>query len=222
MGITVEKIYNTFLKVSRTQRGLPFRYRKDFSQFEKEKNYASTLKLQAFFKRNPSVNVEDFFIAPYVVFQNDKEAFYDLDFYNKFQAIKIYTLFSKKLLMDDPDSPYQLEKIKDGLLFIREFCIEKKIHLTDYLGYKSETTNDFLVHLKNKNISIYNLFIFKKLDLYLRQYDFELLTFILGDLASRIYYMRTKFYSSKIAKKLCYAGAIKIEKKIKETVDKPG
>lgn len=219
MSITVEKIYNTYLKISRTQRGLPFRFRKDFSQFEKEKNYASVLKLQSFFKRNPSVNIDDFFLAPYVVFKNDQESFYDLDFYNKFQSVKIYTLFAKKILMDDPDSDYQLEKIKDGLLFIKEFCISNKIYLLQYLGYKSSTTNDFLVHLKNKEITIYNLFAFKNLDLYLRQYDFELLTFILGDLAARISHMRTKLYSSKIAKKLCLAGTLKIEKIIKETVD---
>lgn len=219
MAITVEKIYNTYLKVSRTQRGQPFKYRKDFSQFEKEKNYTPVLKLQSFFNRNPSVSVEDFFLAPYIVFQNDQNAFYDLDFYNKYQAIKIYTLFTKKILMDDPDSDYQLEKIKNGLIFLKEFCIENKIPLTDYLKFKTDTVNDFLVHLKNKNISIYNLFVFKNLDFYLRQHDFELLSFILGDLAARISYMRTKFYSSKIAKKLCFAGTLKIEKLIKETVD---
>jgi hypothetical protein len=219
MDKLIEKIYNTYLKTSRTQNNKPFRYRQNFEGFEKEPNYLPALKLKSFFTRNPQIKIEDYFIAPYIIFENDKEAFYDLNFYNSLQAIKVYTLYSKRCMNEDPDSDFQLQKITDGLKYIKEFCLEKKIPLSEYLRYKSANVNDFLVHLSHKNISIYNLFPLRNLDRVLRSYDFELLSFILNDLASRISYFRTKFLASKKAKALSVAGLTKIEKNIKKQLD---
>lgn len=219
MDKLIEKIYNTYLKTSRTQNNKPFRYRQNFEGFEKEPNYLPALKLKSFFARNPQIKIEDFFLAPYVIFENDKEAFYNLNFYNSLQAIKVYTLFSKRSMNEDPDSDFQLQKITDGLKYIKEFCLEKKIPLSEYLKYKSANVNDFLVHLSHKNISIYNLFPLRDLDRMLRTYDFELLSFILNDLAPRISYFRTKFLASKKAKALSVAGLTKIEKNIKNQLD---
>jgi hypothetical protein len=208
----IEIIYNTYLRVSRQKNNKPFRYRKNFDDFEKEENYLPTLKLKSFFTRNPDVRMEDFFAAPYVVFSEEKNAFYDLKFYNSLQAIKVYSLYTKKIAMTDPDSDIQLKKIKDGFVFIRDFCLEKHISLKDYINFKTKETHDFLVHLSRKKISIYNLFLLKDFDKVIRTYDYELLSFILNDLASRISHFRSKFYSSTKAKIFCLEGLKKIEK----------
>lgn len=219
MEFLIDKIYNTYLKVSRTQKNKPFRYRKNFDDFDKEENYLPVLKLKNFFARNPQIKMEDFFLAPYYVFPDSKDSYYDLKFYNSLQAIKTYSLYNKKLMMEDPDSDIQLKKIKDGLTFIKDFCIKNKLSLSDYLHYKSEKTHDFLVHLTQKNISIYNLFLLKDFDKILKTYDFELLTFILNELAARISHFRSKFLSSKKAKLLCSEGLKKIENIIKNNLE---
>jgi hypothetical protein len=165
--------------------------------------------------------MEDYFLAPYVVFSSEKDSYYDLGFYNSQQAVKVYTMYSKKCMMEDPDSENQLRQIKEGLVFIKEFCIKNKISLGEYTSFKSEKVHDFLIHLTNKQISIYNLFPLKNIDNQLKQYDFELLSFILKDMASRISHFRTKFYASKHAKHFCAAGLKKIEKAIKIALDNP-
>ena len=220
MDYLTEKIYNTYLRISRSKNNKPFRYRKDFDGFESDKNYLPVLKLRSFFTRNSAVNMEDFFIAPYEIFKNDNGAFYDLQFYNSLQAVKVYTIYSKRAMMDDPDSDLQLQKITDGLKFIKNFCVANKILLKDYLNFKSIKTNDFLLHLKEKNVTIYNLFPFKNLEQILKQYDFELLSFIIGDLAPRISYFRTKYYGSKKANILAKTGLKKIEKIIQDSLEK--
>ena len=215
----IELIYNTFLRISRTKNNKPFRYRKDFNGFENEKPYLTALKLKSFFNRNPQIKMEDFFTAPYVVFEGEQENYYDFTFYNSLQAIKVYTLYNKKIMMEDPDTTIQLQKIQEGLKFIKSFCIDNKIQLKDYLAFRSQQTNDFLIHLSYKYISIYNLFPLKDLDRYLNSYDFELLSFILKDTASRISYFRTKFLASKKAKSLATIGLKKIEEIIKKQLE---
>lgn len=219
MDPLTEKIYNTYLRVSRSQNNKPFRYRKNFEGFENEKNYLPVLRLKNFFSRHPQIKMEEYFLAPYVVFSSEKDSFYDLGFYNSQQAVKVYTMYSKKCMMEDPDSEIQLNKIKEGLVFIKDFCISKKITLQEYTNFKTEKVHDFLVHLTNKQISIYNLFPLKNVDNQLKQYDFELLSFILKDMAARISYFRTKYYASKHAKHFCAVGLKKIEKTIQSALD---
>jgi len=219
MDRLVENIYNTYLKVSRTQNQKPFRYRKNFDNFEKEDSYLPSLKLKSFFTRHPQIKIEDYFLAPYIVFSETNEKFFDLSFYNTQQAVKVYTLYSRKIMLEEPDSDLQLKKITEGLNFIKQFCIDKKIPLSNYLEYKSEKVHDFLIHLSNKQISIYNLFPLKTLDKQLKQYDYELLAFILKDLSSRISYFRTRFLASKQAKQLSIQGLKKIEKIINKQLE---
>ena len=83
----IEQIYNTYLRVSRTKKNLPFKLRKDFSDIQKEERYPILLKLENFFKRNPYVNLNDFFEAPYHVYEDEKD--FILDFYLSQKAVKI-------------------------------------------------------------------------------------------------------------------------------------
>ncbi|NDD59414.1 MAG: hypothetical protein EBZ47_09285 [Chlamydiae bacterium] len=73
-----------------------------------------------------------------------------------------------------------------------------------------------MVHLKEKNISIYNLFPFKNFDKIYSSLDFSILKFILNDLASKVSFFRTKFYTSKKTKNIAILGLKIIEQKIKQ------
>jgi len=210
----IEEIYNTHLKTSRTRKNLPYRLRKDFVGIENDENYAILLKLENFFKRNSFINMKDFFEAPYLIYED--ETYFDLNFYLTQKAMKAYNIFQRKKTYMDPDSDIQKQSILDGLMFIYAFCKEKQIPLSEYLNHKTNALNTVFLHLKEKNISIYNCLALEGFQKTLNQNNYELLEFMLGDIISKISIFRTKFYSSNICKKKCIEG-LKI---IKHRLDK--
>jgi len=206
-------IYNTFLKISRTRSGLPFRFRKQWHGFEETIYYPKLLKLKNFFSRNKGVDVIDFFEAPYTVYAG--ESGFDLDFYSSQKAISIYTISLKKKMMLPPDEKYHLDKILQGLKFIQKFCLSKGMELSDYVKFREGVQSAFIIHLKERKISIYNLFAFSEFDLYLRQNDPDLLRFTLGDLYDQVPVFRTKYMNSNVAKKVATKGLEKIKQNLK-------
>jgi hypothetical protein len=209
---SLEEIYNIFLKTSRSENNLPYKARKDFSKIQNEEYYPTLLKLENFFKRNPYVNLKDFFEAPYKVYEDEKH--FNLDFYITQKAIKIYTLYQKKKVNSDPDSEFQKKIVSDGLVFIYEYCKNNNLDLNEYFNHKSGNLNTVFLHLKEKNISIYNCLAFEKFQEILNQNNFEFLDFMLGDIISKISIFRTKFYSSKTCKKICIEGLKIVKEKL--------
>jgi hypothetical protein len=101
-------IYNTHLRISRGRKGLPFKYRKDFShQLDIVTN--SLKKISIFLSKFPHIKLEDFIRAPYEIY-SDQEHF-DLDYYTTLKATKAYTLLMKRMEMLDPDNTEQLQNI---------------------------------------------------------------------------------------------------------------
>jgi hypothetical protein len=212
----IQELYNTFLRISRKKQNKPYKLRTNWEDFESSKQYPTLIKLKNFFDRNFVVNVEDFLTAPYEVYE--EEGFYDLDFYNSMTAVKVYNIFCDKKRNLEPDSELQQEAVLRGINFIKKFCILKDITLTEYLSYREPEANinSFVVHLKEKNISIYNLFPFRDFDKIFSSLDFSILRFILNDLASRVSFFRAKFYSSKTTKNIAITGLKIIEQKIQQ------
>ena len=211
--MTLDKlIYNTYLKISRTQSGLPFRFRKQWEGFEESIVYPHVLRLKNFFTRNKNVDVTEFFNAPYTIYPG--ESGFDLNFYSSPKAIKVYTMSLKKKLLLPPDDSYHLKNIVKGLKFIQQFCEEKAIAVDDYPNYKDGIQNTFITHLKNHNVSIYNLFVFANFEKQLQLHDPDLLRFTLGDIYDNISVFRTKFLGSTSAKQLAIAGLRKIKKNL--------
>lgn len=210
----ISDIYNTFLRISRSRQNKPYKLRSNFDGFEKTENYLPVLKLKNFFDRNYTVNMEDFFTAPYEVYEEN--SYYDLDFYNSLVAVKVYNMYCVKKNQLNPDSELQVNSILRGLKFIQNFCSEKKIKLSQYLTHKEvgSLTNSFIMHLKDKSVSIYNLFAFKDFQKIYGSMDFEVLRFILGDLPLRVSIYRSQFYGSKKAKQISIIGLKTIEKNI--------
>lgn len=213
--ISEKLIYNIFLKTSRSKSGLPYRLRKQWHGFEESPQYAKVLKLKNFFDRNRSVSMEDFFDAPYTIYPG--ESGFDLDFFSSQKAITVYTLSLKKKMLLDPDDNYHLQHIARGLKFIQSFCYKKRLDLSQYLKHKEAVQGEFIVHLKERKVSIYNLLAFIDFDRYIALHDPDLLRFTLGDIYDNIPVFRTKYLNSKIAKKVAEIGLNKIEKNLKES-----
>lgn len=210
----IKYIYNTYLRISRKRQNKPFKLRANWEDFKDSKYYLPVLKLKNFFDRNITVNIEDFFVSPYEVYE--EEDFYDLDFYNSLSAVKVYSIYCNKKNQLDLDSDIQIESILRGLKFIEKFCIEKSIKLSEYLTYyePQATINSFIVHLKEKNISIFNLFPFKDFDKIFSNIDFGTLKFILNDIPHKLSIFRAKFYGSKKGKFIAIKGLKLIEQNI--------
>lgn len=213
--ISEKLIYNLYLKTTRTNSGLPYRLRKQWHGFEDSIFYPKLLRLKNFFNRNKAIDVVEFFEAPYTVYAG--ESGFDLDFYSSQKAISIYTMSLKKKMMLSPDDKYHLDRITKGLKFIQKFCAEKNITVDDYLKQKEGVQGSFVVHLKDRKISLYNLFPFLNFDTYLKQNDPDLLRFTLGDLYDLIPVFRTKYLNSSVAKKFACKGLEKIKQNIENS-----
>jgi L-rhamnose mutarotase len=207
-----EFIYNTFLRISRSRQGKPFRYRKDFSEFEKDPNYVYIVKLENFFKRFPHINIEEYFEAPYYVYP--EQTYYGLDFYLSPKAIKVYTIFNKQRNDALPDSDLQLDFIKRSLLFIYNFCKERDIPLSEYIYKKNKLFPAFLLHLKEHQISIYTLFGWDKFEEVFSSLDKSEVEFIIGYLYDKLSTYRTQFIQSTKAKVLVKEGIKRLEKRV--------
>ena len=156
------------------------------------------MKLTSFFRAHPAVNVGLFLEAPYKVYENTDEIFY-LDFYGTSRSIKAYNIYSNQLLDKDPDN--QLSTIVSSFIFIRNFCTERNIPISQYLYYTIGTINEFFTHLLQHNVSIYALFAFSEYDKRIKDITKEELEFILGaKFVNNLDVYKTKWHVSSKAK----------------------
>jgi len=214
----IKQIYNTFLRISRQKQNKPFKLRQDWSDFETSKGYLPCLKLKNFFDRNYTVNIEDYLVAPYEVYE--EEGYYDLDFYNTLSAVKVYNIYCNKKNQLDPDTDIQVNSILRGIKFIKNFCLENNLKLEEYLTHfeQGSIVNSFIIHLKSKDVSIYNLFPLKDFDKHYSKLDFETLRFILNDVPLKISILRAKFFNSTKGRNIAIAGLKLIEKEINKNL----
>ena len=191
-------IYNTFLQTSKGVNNKPVRYRKDFTKFEENENYIYINKLSAFFTKFKHINVKDFFEAPYFVYD---ENYFDLKFYCSHKAIKTYTAYNDNYILNNPDDPNTLLKLKESISFIYEFCKSKNIKPQHYINHIEGNYNSFFKHIKERNINFYIIFSFTGVEQILNNYDNEIKGMFSSNF-SKINYLRTKFYASGKAKKI--------------------
>lgn len=213
--ISEKSIYNTFLKISRSSCGLPYKLRQQWHGFENTEAYPHVLRLKNFFIRNKGIDMNEFFSAPYTIYPG--ESGFDIGFYSSQKAIKIYSLALKKKMLLSPDDKYHLDKISNGLKFIQKFCYYKLIKVDDYPKYKEGVQNSCVVHIKERKVSVYNMFAFDEFDSVISSHDPDLLRFTLGEMYDSIPVYRTKFLNSNIAKKVAIFGLNKIRNNQKNT-----
>tara|TARA_R110000787_G_C13404418_1_gene443694 strand:- start:87 stop:719 length:633 start_codon:yes stop_codon:yes gene_type:complete len=194
----VEKIiYNNFLEVSKKVNNKPVKYRKNFDNFPDE-NYIIVSKLSNFFYKFKHLKIKDFFEAPYFVYD---ENYFDLKFYLSPKAIKAYTLYNDKFLLNNPDNVNTLSKMQESIKFIYNYCKENNINIKDYLAVKEGEYNVFMKHIKNRDVIIFILFAFNNFEKVVGSIDTDIKTMYSSNF-SRLNYIRTKYYSSSKAKKI--------------------
>ena len=194
-----QSIYNTYLAVSRSVNGKPFKLRKDFSKFHENKHYMAVLKLGKFFKKFPHIDVNSFFEAPFFVYEEDH---FDLEFFCTQKAVATYTKYHDHYLIDNPNSTECLKKIKQSIEFILTYCKNQDISPKMYMHYIEPGTSiqSFLFHLKTRSINVYTLFAFKDFERKLWDIEPEIKELYAGILM-RVAYIRTKLYTANKAKK---------------------
>ena len=199
-------IYNAWLETLRRLNNKPVRFRKDFSEFDPT-SLVQVQRLAYFFTKFPLVNMKDFLEAPYFVYN---EKYFDLKFYNSQRAITAYTTYNNVFLVDNPDHAQSLLKIRDSFVFISKFCKENNIKIAEYTVHVTEKLPSFMIHLKDSSVVLYALFVFPLFDETLAKYDVEIKRFIFGSTFDKLNFYRTKYYGSRLAKKLCIGAYAKL------------
>lgn len=210
------EIYNTYLRISRTSRGQQWRPRKDFEKFEDTKEGYYLKRLNLFFNKFPQINVEDFFLAPFVVYKD--EQYFGLDFFITQKAINTYSIYNKQKQEESPDSPDQLAFILESAKFIGNYCKENGIQLSEYIDHKIGISYAFAIHYKHKKVSIYSLLYFPKFEknVYLLEEDERMLFF--NNPSPDFSKFKTRFIISTKSKSLIQTAFNRISSYLKNTI----
>lgn len=205
-------IYNKHLICYRKIKGEPFKLRKDFSKMD-ESIVAYLQKLSKFFNNYPNINIDDFFEAPYRVFE-ETDTYYDLEFYTKQKALKCYTQYIKNLEIQNPDSDDSLQRLVRSLKFVYEYCDKHNISLKEYETHIDGTMPCFVSHLKSHNINYYTLhaLTFKKPDI-----ESRILSFIFPDFYETFQKTKNKYFHSTKMKSLAEKAVQKINSNLSKT-----
>jgi len=186
-----KSIYNSYLIASRAAKNKPFKIRQDFKKID-DKTYIILKKLALLFEHNRSVNIQDFFKAPFAYYDVD---YVDLQFYAMPKAIKCYTNFKKKQRYISPDSEENITICKQCCTFIMRYCIENNLTLNEYKSINSGTTPLVLQHLRDHSINFYVIHGLE-CDRIIRQVEPDLLEFFIADFNQLLNDTRINFQRS--------------------------
>lgn len=205
-----KRIYNTHLSVSRGLQGKPFKYRKNFEKLE-ERTAQLLKKLDTFFKTYDHIDQRDFFTAPYKIYPDS--SYYDLEYFSTRKAIKAYSQYIKTLELLDPDNSESLIRLKDGLVFVYNFCKEKGLTMDQYELYIEETLPCYIEHLKMHKINYYTL---HALTFSAPKIESRVLDFIFGDFYTTFQKTKNKFFTSKKMKEFSKEATKRLNNKLKD------
>lgn len=146
-----KNIYNTYLKVSRSNKG--FKPRQNFNNFDDTK-YVLLKKISKTLK-NKKIDPILFFKAPYNMYS---EEFVPLDYYSTFKAISTYRKYTTEIELTKPDDQFNINKLRNSMKFVYEKCGDNNLKsCRDYLDLQSGLYPDFILDVKKNNISYYCL-----------------------------------------------------------------
>lgn len=207
-----KRIYNAFLVASRRAVNKPFRLRQDFSDIKPEV-YTALKKLSAFFLDNPTVNINDFFTAPYKLYEDP--GYLSIESFLKRTAITWYTLYMANKRCADPDADDALADTVKAFKFVLEYCVKEKITLAQY---KTKTEKDIpvcLLHLRSNDI---NFYLIHSLDIQRILYNIgvDWLDFYISNFDGIFRETLTKYRRSTKTKKLAATAIIRINNKLNE------
>lgn len=201
-----KNIYNVYLKTIRTSQNKPYKLRKDFSNFEDNQNYPKIKKISNLFKSCPHISMDDYFIAPYKIYEIDEESVYTLDFYASMKALGCYKRYMVLKELSNPDEEHQLDFIKRSFQFILKYCVENKITFDQYLSYKKGLSYEWMKHYAEKKISLLCLLEFDFIYDRIMEIEKEHRVLMLGDLEERFYKIKGEYLKSVKARQVVKKG----------------
>lgn len=208
-----EQIYNSHLLASRSAYNKPTRFRKNFKSLP-EKDVVCLKKLARFFNSYKNINYNDWFIAPYKVYDGN-EQYFDLHYYTTRKALKCYTMYMKQKQVSDPDSDEVITQMREGLSFIYHYCIKHNMTLDEYRVSSIENIPTVIAHLKEHKINFYMLHLLE-VDAIIKIIEPAILNFIVNDFWTIFSQTRSKFANSKKLKQKTREIKIKIKQKLVE------
>ena len=213
-------IYNMHMSCYRKRLNKPYKYRTKFEEFEtsKPEEYSYMMKLERILNSNPQINWRLYFHAPYEIYKGKE--YFNLQFYTTMAAIKPYNLYTKQLNAKLPDNDMQLHFIKDSLKFIKNFCNEQKISLSDYLRYREFVTLSWATHIAECKVSPYVIIGFELFGVFVYDVLFNMAEdereLLIGDFATDFNLYKTNYNNSKIGKTFIIKGLKQINININE------
>lgn len=189
-------IYNIIHSTARKVKDKPFRFREDFSKIDSTTTLCLQ-KLETFFNSNANIKYNDFFIAPYKIF-NDAD-YFDIQFFVTRKAIRCYADYMKKQETENPDSENIIESCKAACAFIYKFCKLNNINLNEYKNYINGTTPLILQHLREHKINFY-VVQGLAIDSIVNKYDSNITNFIVNNFYNTYNNTKSKFIKSNILK----------------------
>ena len=207
MDFLQKHIYNTYLKYSRHNQ--PWKPRKDFSNLSEEISFHLE-KLKNFFTKFKHIKIEDFFYAPLSLYPE----FPNLHFFTTRAAIKSYNNYQKLLLNQNPDS--QIDKIKEGFLFIGNFCSEHSIPLSEYLNHTTGYMPTWMEHYRQYQVNPYCLM--ELGDLKLKNIPEEELNLWAPNLIDNFSSYKNRYHISKEAKNVVKTATERLQTLLQKTL----
>jgi hypothetical protein len=201
-------IYKCYLAVTRSKQNKPFKLRKNFDGIEKTQEYPYLNRLSNFFERYPHIKIQDFFEAPYAIY-NDT-GFLSLQYYLTRPAIKAYSLLQQKKEDVSPDN--QIESIRESLHFIGSFCLKNKLSLSDYMNHKTGCIYTWALHYKEHHINIYSLFELGDVQEHLLNIDKDEKELFTNNLQDNLSKFKIRYHASRTAKFFVQEGTKKLNK----------
>jgi hypothetical protein len=203
-----KSIYNKHLASYKKAQNKPFNFKKNFENLD-DSTIFYIKKLSLFFNKFKNIKIVDFFVAPYKIYPDEK--FFELKFYISSKAIKAYTLFCKKINVQNPDSDEILERTLNSLKFLKKFCKTNKISIKNYLDYTlpGASVPVYIEHLHNHDINFYVCFGFRDFLVKINK-NYESYKFILGDSIDNLSSFYNLFIKSAKLKVLVREGINKI------------
>jgi hypothetical protein len=187
-----KRIYNQYLYACRVNNNKPFSPRKQFDDVDSE-TLVTLKRIAGFLEKFPNINLKDFFDAPFKMNESKHIA---LSFFNSMRAIKLFSLYTFEQLQN-ADSEWTIEKIKQSMLFIYNFCRANNVAFNNYMMCAAPSGIPwFVLHLQQFSINIYALLAFPNADKQLNGNANHLDEIIGNNLSKKLSTYNSKFVTS--------------------------
>lgn len=204
-----KRIYNEYLKSSRTAAGQPYRLRKNFDDVDPSTELY-VKRVARVLNKFTNMSMQDFFRAPYAVYGSDER--FDLKFFTSPRALKTYTLYIQQEVDADPDSHVVMQRVINSLHFLKEFCTTHQITPEAYSSHVTNNMPTFLMHLKERKISTYIMLELPNTNTHLKKVEADVIKFMFGEkFYANLNIYKTRYFASTSCKLLVREGLKKIQ-----------